>query len=68
MLPLWALVVVLGDTNHGVVFDVHVVVLAHGLDCSDELFRDTGCDTHEELKLVRDLAALPSQCEKMFST
>jgi hypothetical protein len=61
MLPLWALVVVLGDTNHGVVFDVHVVVLAHGLDCGDEVVRDIGCEAHEELELVRDLAALRSQ-------
>jgi hypothetical protein len=62
MVPLWAVVIVLGDANQGVVFDIHVVVLAHGLDCGDEVTRDSGCDAHEEPEFVRDVAALSWQC------
>lgn len=46
------------DGQNLVFFDVHVVILAHGLDGGDEVCRDTGREPHEEFVLVRDLAFL----------
>lgn len=60
ILPLWAAVVVVVDGHHLVVFDIHAMVFAHGLDGGDEVCRDLGCESHEEVVLVRDLAALSS--------
>jgi hypothetical protein len=46
------------DRDLLVVFDVHIVIFAHGFNGRDEVGGDLGGESHEEVVFVGDDAAL----------